>query len=189
MGVKTMHKSRLMLPCLIVFALTGAQLARAQDGTSSLDDQIQNKYSEREPDKSTTTHQQDKTKVKDTNDGHRKHWWSLPHFHHKKKDDNSARQPESKVDSKALAAKRANNTGLQQASSHKAASGKSGHTTVAAKKNTHKPVASATPHKKTVAATSQAKKPLRHDCSATKAKSGGCQAAKKRSVKTNTSRS
>lgn len=84
-----MHKSRLILLCVIVLVLAGARTAKAQDGVASLEDQIQNKYSEREPDKSATTHQKDKAQPKNNDDGHRKHWWSLPHFRHKKKDENA----------------------------------------------------------------------------------------------------
>ena len=185
-----MRNSKLIFPCIIVIALIGARVAKAQDGTASLDDQIQNKYSEQAPEKAKPAHEQEKTKVKSNSDRHRKHWWSLPHLHHNKKSDNAAaRQPESKMNTKATAAKPTKKAGLQQASSHKAASSKSGHAAVARKRNAHTSVASARPHKKSVAATSQARKPVHQDCSSANAKRPGCQAAQKRSVKASTSRS
>src|ERR1041385_4954092 len=146
-----MRKSRLILGCIIVFALAGTRLARAQDGTASLNDQIQNKYSERESDKAKATHEQDKAKTKN-NDGHRKHWWSLPHFHHKKESKNAAPpQRQSNMKSKTVAAKPTNKASFQQASGHKAAGGRSGHAAIATKRNAHNSVASATPHQKSVA--------------------------------------
>ena len=175
---------------MIVIALIGARVAKAQDGSASLDDQIENKYSEQAPEKAKPAHEQEKTKVKSNSDGHRKHWWSLPHFHHNKKSDNvAARQRESKMNTKATAAKPTKKAALQQGSSHKAASSKSGHTAVARKRNAHNSVASATAHKKSVAATSHGRKPVHHDCSPANAKKPGCQAAQKRSAKVSTSRS
>ena len=41
---------------MIVIALIGARVAKAQDGTASLDDQIQNKYSEQAPEKAKPAH-------------------------------------------------------------------------------------------------------------------------------------
>jgi hypothetical protein len=189
-GGKAMRNSKLIFPCMIVIALIGARVAKAQDGSASLDDQIENKYSEQAPEKAKPAHEQEKTKVKSNSDGHRKHWWSLPHFHHNKKSDNAAaRQPESTMNTKATAAKPTKKAALQQASSRKAASRKSGHAAVARKRNAHTSVTSATPHKKSVAATSNGRKPVHHDCSSANAKKPGCQAAQRRSLKATTSRS
>jgi hypothetical protein len=182
-----MHKSGLMLLCMIVIALGGARVARAQDGAASLDDQIQNKYSEREPEKAKTSHEKDKAKI-NNNDGQRKHWWSLPHFHHKKESRNSA-APQPQRNLKTAAAKPTNKTIAQQPSAHKVSGSRSVHAPVAGKKDAHNAVSSATPKKKAVASTSKARKPLHRDCSAAEAKSGDCQAAQKRSARASTSRS
>jgi hypothetical protein len=98
-----MHRSRLffLLPLAVAFALTG--VAQAQDGTRNLDDQIQNKFSDKDQDNGKAK-KQDKDKVKN-DDGHRRHWYSLPHFRHKKHDNESAaRQPQNKSNTQTAAA-------------------------------------------------------------------------------------
>ncbi len=187
-----MHKSQLILLCVIVFVLAGARAAKAQDGTGSLDDQIQNKYSEREPDKAATTHQQDKTKARN-DDGHRKHWWSLPHFHHKKNDENSISQlktqpkrntvsTSSRAVSKPAAQKRtARSSALKEKSAPKtlAATKPTRRTLTKSKTDNH---ASGKAHKAPIASNGHTKD-VRQNCSSAVAKKGGCQSVLKHNTK------
>jgi hypothetical protein len=189
-----MLKSRLTLFCTIVFALAGTRTAKAQDGAGSLDDQIQNKYSEREPDKAATAHQKDKTQAKN-DDGHRKHWWSMPHFRHKKKDENSASQlktqpkhnpvtPSSQAMSKPAAHKQvasqkhvAKTSAPRERSNHKTlTAAKPSHKTIAKNKTSTNPSGKA--HKGAVATSGHAKD-VRQNCSSAVTKKGGCQSVQK----------
>lgn len=190
-----MHKSQFILLCVIVLVL-GARTAKAQDGVDSLDDQIQNKYSEREPDKSATTHQKDKTQAKNNDDGHRKHWWSLPHFRHKKKDENATNQIKiqpkrhtltaSSKGSKPASQKHvAKNNAPTERSKRKAlTAAKPSHQTVA-KSNTGTATAGRA-HKKTVSSSGHAKE-VHQNCSSAEAKKGGCQNVQRRNSKADTS--
>src|ERR1700758_732450 len=82
----------------------GACTARAQDASKGLDDQIQNKFETQDQD-SGKAKKQDKAKV-GNDDRHRKHWYSMPHFHHKKHDkDAAAPQANAAPSSKNVAAK------------------------------------------------------------------------------------
>ena len=187
-----MHKSQLILLCVIVLVLAGARAAKAQDGTGSLDDQIQNKYSEREPDKAATTHQQDKTKAKN-DDGHRKHWWSLPHFHHKKNDEHSISQiktqpkrntvsTSSQAVSKPAAQKRtARSSALKEKSAPKtlAATKPTRRTLTKSKTDNH---ASGKAYKAAVASNGHTKD-VRQNCSSAVGKKGGCQSVQKHNTK------
>jgi hypothetical protein len=196
-GGRSMHKSRWVFLSIIMIFLAAPRIVRAQDGTASLDDQIQNKYSEREPDQSATIHQQDKTKTKaKDNDGHRKHWWSLPHFHHKKKDENSTRQlkaqpkrntvaASSQAMSKPAAQKHVAKTSTPtERSNHKTlTAAKPTHTTVAKSKTST--LAARKAHKKTVASHGRAKE-VHQNCSSAAAKKGGCQNVQRHTGKTAT---
>lgn len=202
-GGRSMHKSRWVFLLIIMIFLATPRLVRAQDGTASLDDQIQNKYSEREPDQSATVHQQEKTKTKvKDNDGHRKHWWSLPHFHHKKKDENSTSQLKAQpkrntvttssqglskpaTRKQAASQKHVAKTGAPTArSKHKAlTAAKPAHKTVAKSKTST--LAAGKVHKKTVASSGHAKE-VHQNCSSAAAKKGGCQNVQRRTGKTAT---
>lgn len=190
-----MHKSRLILLCIIVFVLAGARTAKAQDGVASLDDQIQNKYSEREPDKTAATHQQNKTKARN-NDGNRKHWWLLPHLHHKKKDENSASQLKAQpkrnptiAHSQALKTsatqKRTARTSASQKNSapKRMTAANPAHRTLAKSKSSSNPAGKT--HKGTVASSGHAKD-VRQNCSSAVAKKGACQSVQKHSSKADT---
>lgn len=182
----------LAVPCIV----------RAQDGIASMDNQIQNKYSEREPDQSATIHQQDKTKAKaKDNDGHRKHWWSLPHFRHKKKDENSTSQLKAKpkrdttassqalskpaTQKQAASQKHVAKTGApKERANHKAlTAAKPTHKTVA--KNKTSTVAAGKVHKKTAANSGHAKE-VHQNCSSVAAKKDGCQNVQRHTSKTAT---
>ncbi|HEU5414115.1 MAG TPA: hypothetical protein VFW31_10175 [Candidatus Angelobacter sp.] len=197
-----MHKSRWVFLLIIMIFLATPRLVRAQDGTASLDDQIQNKYSEREPDQSATIHQQEKTKTKvKDNDGHRKHWWSLPHFHHKKKDENSTSQLKAQPKRNTVTT---SSQGLSKPATQKQASQKhlaktsaptarSNQKALTAAKPAHKTMgkskssalASEKVHKKTVATSGHAKA-VRQNCSSAAAKKGGCQNVQRHTSKTAT---
>ncbi|HKT50726.1 MAG TPA: hypothetical protein VJV96_10530 [Candidatus Angelobacter sp.] len=196
-----MHKSRWILLSIIMISLAAPRIAKAQDGTANLYDQIQNKYSEREPDKPITTHQQDKTEAKN-NEGHRKHWWSLPHFHHKRKDEKSASQLKGQprrntvtVSSQAVSKPAAQKhiAGQKHVAKNSAPAERSSHKTLTAAKPTHRTVAksktstvaAAKVHKKTVASSGHAKE-VHQNCSSAAAKKDGCQNVRRHTGKTAT---
>jgi len=173
-----MHRLRLLLLLGLVLAVGGAPLAKAQDATSGLD-----QYKTVPPD---TTH--DKAKNENT-DGHRKHWWSLPHLRHKKHDNGSAAtQTGASSSSKIVAAKPVNKTvtakpvSKSDAPTHRsnkvAAVTRPGHKTAAKTARSTKAAAESHPGRKTAASTGQGKKTVRHNCSPEEAKKGGCQAEK-----------
>lgn len=192
-----MHRLKLLLFLGVVLAVAGTPLVKAQGATSGLD-----QYKTVPPD---PKQDQAKAKTKDqNNDGHRKHWWSMPHFRHKKHD-SDARQADTKMNasSKPAAATPASKPVVATPAHTMAAHTNSGHKTVAAKpasKTVHarhrktvarthtgaKTVAGTHPHKKVVAHASHAKKPVRRGCSAEEAKKGGCQAYKATTQKGNT---
>lgn len=202
-GGRSMHKSRWVFLSIIMIYLAVPCIVRAQDGIASMDNQIQNKYSEREPDQSATIHQQDKTKAKaKDNDGHRKHWWSLPHFHHKKKDENSTSQlkVQPKRNTVSTSSQGLSKPATQkQAASQKHAAGssapaaRSNHKTLTAAKPTHKTVAknktstlaAGKVHKKTAANSGHAKE-VHQNCSSVAAKKDGCQNVQRHTSKTAT---
>ena len=170
-----MHRLRLLLLLGLVFAVGGMPLAKAQDATSGLD-----QYKTVPPDT-----KQDKAKTKDQdNDGHRKHWWSLPHFRHKKHESESAARPAETNSSKTVAAKPMNKTAVHTHPGNRTARATGpGHKTVARTGQGTKTVAKTYPHKKVIAHTSHGKKTVRHGCTPAEAKKGGCQAYKAHSQK------
>jgi len=192
-GNKTMHKSRLILLCVIVLVLAGARTAKAQDGVASLEDQIQNKYSEREPDTSATTHQKDKAQPKNNDDGHRKHWWTMPHFRHKKKDENATSQPKAhpKRNSVAANSRPVNKTATQKRTVRsRALKEKSAPKTLAATKTTHrtsgKVKSGSTPSgkaQKTAVASNGHAKNVHQNCSSAVTKKVTCQSVQKHNTK------
>lgn len=124
--------------------------------------------------------------------GHRKHWWSLPHLHHKKNQPQTAATNTTAGQSATVKpvkqAKSNSHPGTITVSEKPAAktvATKSAKRTVpptrASAKPVHRTVAT-TSHaqsrttKKTVAATSHTKKTVRHNCSAEESKTGTCQA-------------
>ena len=173
-----MHRLRLLMLLGLVLAVGGTPLAKGQDGTSGLD-----QYKTVDPD---TKHEKAKDK---NNDGHRKHWWSLPHFRHKKHDSGSdTTQAGASSSSKTVAAKPVNKTvaakpvSKSAAPTHRsnkaAAVTRPGHKTAAKTARSTKAAAGSHPSRKTAASTGQGKKTLRHTCSAEEVKKGGCQAEK-----------
>lgn len=182
-----MHRLRLLLLLGLVLAVGGTPLAQGQDGTSGLD-----QYKTVDPD---TKHEKAKDK---NNDGHRKHWWSLPHFRHKKHDsDSDVHQTATNSTSRTVAAKPVNKTvaakpvSKNAAPTHRsnkaAAVTRPGQKTQAKTGQGSRAAAGSHPGRKSVASTSHGKKPLRHNCSAEEVKKGGCQAAKGHSAKGTTS--
>jgi hypothetical protein len=189
-----MHRLKLLLFLGVVLAVSGTPLVKAQEATSGLD-----QYKTVPPD---PKQDQAKAKVKDqNNDGHRKHWWSLPHLRHKKHD-SDARQPEAKMNAsskpaapapanKPVVAAPAHTMAAHTNPSHKMVAAKPAsktvhathRKTVARKRTRAKTVAATHPHKKVVAHASHAKKPVRRGCTAEEAKKGGCQAYKATSQK------
>lgn len=180
-----MHRLRLLLLLGLVFAVGGTPLAKAQDATSGLD-----QYKTVPPDT-----KQDKAKTKDqNNDGHRKHWWSLPHLRHKKHESESAARPaETNSSSRTVAAKPVNKTVAAKPMNKTAVHTHPGNRTARATRPVHKTVArtgqgkktvaKTYPHKKVIARTSHGKKTVRHGCTPAEAKKGGCQAYKAHSQK------
>jgi len=186
-----------------LLALGGTLVANGQEGTSVFDNSNQ---------KSDTKQEKTKTKVKD-NSGHRKHWYSLPHFFHKKhdKDSSASKSKTNPFDKPAASGKVASTeskpvaTGSNQktaATNTKTVAtvkpaGKAVATTSSAGKTggtaSAKTVATAHPgtkkgttarrHRKTVAGASQGKKTVRQDCTPEQAKKGGCTVDKAHSQK------
>lgn len=156
---------RLRLPLLLGLALAvgATPLAKGQD---DLD-----RYKSQDPDsKHDKAKNKKQAKIKN-DDGRRKHWYSLPHFRHKKHDnDSDARRTATTPSSKNAAAK------------------------PVAAKSMNKAGAPGNPPKKTAAATKPvaksgqgaSKKPLRHNCSPEEAKKGNCQPDKGHSAKATT---
>jgi hypothetical protein len=197
---------RLQLPLLLAFALAvvGTPLAQGQNGTQDLD-----RYKTQEPE-SKQNKSKDKKQAKNINDdGHRKHWWSLPHFRHKKKQsDSNARMTTTNSSGKAAAVKPVSKTGATKNPGNKSAAvtrpsqktqaraGQSARVAAGTNPNrkpaTHtgqgaKSASGSNASSKTVAGTRRAKKPVRHDCSPEEAKKGGCQADKSHAAKGTTS--
>src|SRR5215813_6863407 len=77
-----MHRLRLLLVLAFVMVL-GASVARSQDGTGVFNDQ------DKKSDQSKT-----QAKAK-SNDSHRKHWWSPPHWFHKKHENAASKTEQS----------------------------------------------------------------------------------------------
>jgi hypothetical protein len=188
---------RLRLPLLLglVLAVGAPPLAKGQDGSSDLD-----RYKTQEPDsKHDKSKDKKQAKIKD-NDGHRKHWWSLPHFRHKKQQsDSNARMTPTKSSSKSATVKPVSKSGATKNPGNKTAAitrpsqkppAKTGQSAKAAAgtnpgrkhiAHTGQAAKSATGNnasRKTVAGTNQAKKTVRHNCSPEEAKKGGCQVEK-----------
>ncbi len=166
-----MHRLRFLLLLGLVLGMVATPLAKAQDATSSLD-----QYKTVDPDTKN-----DKAKAKN-NDGHRKHWWSPPHFRRKKHDsDSDARPTAANTSSNPVAAKPVSKTVAGKPASKSAAATPRGSKTAAVTRAGHKTTkAAAGSHssRKTVASTGHGKKTLRHNCSPEEAKKGGCQAGK-----------
>jgi hypothetical protein len=130
------------------------------------------------------------SQAKQTNndEGHRKHWWSPPHFHHKKHGSQTAAEPSRQT----AQVKPVNHTAapahpgitVSEKPENKTAQKKPVKKTIASAHPASRPVhkhAASTGHtsrtaSRTVAATTHKKKSVRHNCSAEESKTGGCQA-------------
>ncbi len=150
--------------------------------------------------KGSTTNQKQEQNSKDqakSNDGHRKHWWSMPHFHHKKADAKQTAdakrqaEPTVKVEDPLIEANRkpkTSGTATAKAGSQANHGSKPMRTAAATHKSTaHTRKAKTTmtsrkPATKRVAATHNGKT-AHHTCSAEEAGNGGCQAAKRHTQK------
>jgi hypothetical protein len=198
-----MDRLRLPLFLGIVLAVGAPPLAKGQDGSSELD-----RYKTQEPEIKHDKSKDKKQATSKNNDGHRKHWWSLPHFRHKKQDSNSNARTTNNARGKAAAVKPVNNTGAPKKPGNKTAAltrpgqkpqAKTGQgakaaagtnpnrKTIARTGPGSKSAAGNTTSGKTVAGTNQAKKTVRHNCSPDEAKKGGCQAEKRPAAKGTTS--
>lgn len=141
---------------------------------------------------------------KKSDNGHRKHWWSLPHFHHKKNQPPQAAAANTggkaatmkPVKQTATIAGHPGSITVSEKPATKTAQVKPAKKTVASAHTSTRPVhrtvasrshARSTTARKTVAATSHTKKAVRHNCSAEGSKNGGCQA--QHSAKSATTRS
>jgi hypothetical protein len=182
-----MHRLRFLL--VLAFAVVlGTSLAGSQDGTGTFNNQ------DKQGDHNRT---QDKTKTKTTsNDNHRKHWWSPPHWFHKKHDNaastsQTGQSPFNKTGAGDNAStKNPENKTVAAASVPKTSSTKQA---VTGARPTTKTVAVAGPAGKGTAqniqsrkttATAGAKKTTRHDCTPEQAKKTGCVVDKGSSQKT-----
>ncbi|HMF89158.1 MAG TPA: hypothetical protein VKL40_00835 [Candidatus Angelobacter sp.] len=161
---------RLLLVLAFVVVL-GASVARGQDGTGVFNDQ----------DKKSD---QNKTQAKaKSNDSHRKHWWSPPHWFHKKHDNAAGKtepSPFSKTDSKTVAAADAPKT----SSTHQAVTGAHPTTKTVAKTGPAGQAGGQNAQKRKTSATAGSKKTVRHDCTPEQSKKTGCVVGKGNSQKT-----
>jgi hypothetical protein len=157
-----MHKLRLLLLLGLMFAVGGSLAARTSDGTAVSNDQDK---------KSDVKHNKAKNKSND-NEARRKHWYSPPHWFHKKHHNDASKAKSGKTgktaapsnsDIKPLAVSKPVSTSTTK-SVHKTVDG----TTTGAKS------AGARRHRKTVAGASQGKSATKADCSPEQAKKGGC---------------
>jgi len=159
-----------------MFAVGGTLAVRAQDGTSVLNDQDQ---------KSDVKHHKAKNKDKNT-EGRRKHWYSPPHWFHRKHHNDAGTAKSGKTSpGKTVAASNSDIKPLPESKPvstsakttqpvHKTADG----TTTGMKSATagqHKQtVAGARRRRKTVAGANHGKSATKPDCSPEQAKKGGC---------------
>jgi cytoskeletal protein RodZ len=168
-----MKKLRVLLFAGLVFAVSSTLIATAQETTPA------------------KTQGQKQAQEKKNDDGHRKHWWSMPHLHHKSKQTKTASPAPSSQAATAKPMKQtANPTHKGTITVSEKPVGKTTQTkpvkkTVASAHHSARPVhrtAARTAHvqprtaKKTVASASHTKKTVRHNCSAEESKTGGCQA-------------
>jgi hypothetical protein len=188
---------RLLLVLGFVLAL-GASFARGQEGTTVFNqDQASDQNSKTKAKKAKT----DKSSSE-----HRRHWWSPPHWFHKKHDTAARNQSGKHPDNKTVAMTTKSSSGKTEASTTAAATtpapvlktrtsttasgakatktgstakpGTGVHTaTKTATGGTSKGTSrSITTRKKTT--TTAGKKTVKHDCSPEEAKKGGCQSGK-----------
>jgi len=152
-----MHRLRLLLLLSLMFAVGGTAIARAQDGTTAFNDQDQ---------KSGTKHNKVKKNNDQSNVGHRKHWYSPPHWLHKKHNSGTSAKSGKTPSGKTVAA---NTT---RPSDVKPLNNKSVATTTG-----HKTTTATGQHRKTVAANRRRKRPVtgtKNGCTPEQAKKGGC---------------
>ena len=151
-----------------MFAVGGSLAARAQDGTFNDQDK-----------KSDVKHSKAKNKSND-NAGRRKHWYSPPHWFHKKHH-NDASTAKSGKTGKTVAASNSDIKPLPESKPvgtsatkpvHKTVGGTTTGTKSATATGQQKTVAGAKRRRKTVA--NQSKNGTKPDCSPEQAKKGGC---------------
>ncbi|MGH9568783.1 MAG: hypothetical protein ACRD4F_04050, partial [Candidatus Angelobacter sp.] len=166
-----MHRVRLLLFLSLVLAVGATSVAMGQDETSVYHDQSQKQ-------------ERDGNKAKaNNNDGHRKHWWSMPHFHHKKHQNDSvassgpdatkmvAQNAPGKSAAPAVAPKVAVTNAARKTASPAKPGNKTAHVTrtahktTAAARHSNKTVVATHARRKTVASASHGRKIVRHNCS------------------------
>lgn len=171
-----MHKLRHVLLLSFLLALGGTLVANSQDGTGAFDNSDQ---------KSDAKQEKSKTKVKD-NSGHRKHWYSPPHWFHRKHDKNSSatKSKTNPFDKPAASGTKASTVASNTTTVKPA--GKAVTTTNSATKTggtaSAKTVA-AHPGTKTGTTARRHRKTVRKDCTPEQAKKGGCTVDKAHSQK------
>jgi hypothetical protein len=201
-----MHKLRYVLLLSFLLALGGTLLANGQEGTAVFDNSGQ---------KSDAKQEKSKTKVKD-NSGHRRHWYSPPHWFHRKHDKDSSAS-KSKTNPFEKPAASGTNQKVASTDSKPVTTGTNQKTVASNTKTTVKPAGkgvtttnsatktggtastktvaahpgtkkgtTARRRRKTVAGTSQRKKTMRQDCTPEQAKKGDCTVDKAHSQKAST---
>jgi len=150
-----MHKLRLLLVLGLMFAIGGSLAARAQDGTFNDQDK-----------KSDVKHS--KAKKSNDNAGRRKHWYSPPHWFHKKHHNDTSTAKSGKT-GKTVAASNSDIKPLPESKPVKTTTGTKSATATGQQKKT---VAGAKRRRNTIA--NQGKNGAKPDCSPEQAKKGGC---------------
>jgi len=190
-----MFRLRYLLILGIFIAVGAAPLARAQDDLERYKTEAPDPKQEKAKEK-----KQKQPKVKDSS-GTRRHWYSLPHFRHKKHESGSdARRSSANSSTRTAALKPvntttskrpANKTAITKGPANKTVASKSSQTAQA--KTTHATKSGTTASKKTAVSTAQNRKAanrssssrktvasashgkaVRHDCTEQEAKKGGC---------------
>jgi len=164
-----MHKLRLLLLVGLMFAVGGSLAVRAQDGTFNDQDK-----------ESDVKHSKAKNKSND-NAGRRKHWYSPPHWFHKKHH-NDASTAKSGKTGKTVAASNSDIKPLPESKPVGTSATKPVHKTVGGTTTGTKSATATGQEKKTVAGAKRRRKTIANqgkngtkpDCSPEQAKKGGC---------------
>jgi hypothetical protein len=183
-----MRRLRLLVLLGVVLAVGASAQAKTKNSSST-------------PDQKQEQNSKDQAR---NNDGHRKHWWSMPHLHHKKAEAKQKNDAKQKMDAKHQAApavkvedplieanskQKTSSTATAKGNTHVKTRSKTARTTAPSHKSTahtrqaNKTMASKKPVTKRVAATHSSKTARHHSCSAEEASKGGCQTAKQHTHK------
>jgi hypothetical protein len=175
-----MHKLRYVLLLSFLLALGGTLVANGQEGTTAFDNSNQ---------KSGAKHEKSKTKAKD-NSEHRRHWYSPPHWFHKKHDKEASKSKTNPFDKPGASGTKVAGTDSKAATSNTKTTVKPAGKAVATTNSNVKTGGTAStktvaahPGTKTSTTARRHRKTVRKDCTPEQAKKGGCTVDKAHSQK------